>query len=115
MNRSMKHISLFAVLLLYAGFVHAQMQTPATDNPVRLRDSALYLPIRLVPQDSYSKELAFFCKREWELEKKTGVPMKFRLGSVDYVNTLEGKNQPMRLPLPFVPLPRGVRNVPHKP
>jgi hypothetical protein len=113
MNRSMKHISLFAVLLLYAGFVHAQMQTPAADNPVRLRDSALYLPIRLVPQDSYRKELAFFCKREWELEKKTGVPMKFRLGSVDYVNTLEGKHQPMRLPLPFVPLPSGVRNVPH--
>jgi hypothetical protein len=114
MNRSMKHISLFAVLLLYAGLAQGQMQMPVAGNPIRLRDSALYLPIRLVPQDSYSKELAFFCKREWELEKKTGVPMKFRLGSVDYVNTLEGKNQPMRLPIPFAPLPSGVRNVPHK-
>ena len=115
MNRSMKHISLFAVLLLYVGLAQSQMQMPVAGNPVRLRDSVLYLPIRLVPADTYSKELAFFCKREWELEKKTGVPMKFRLGSVDYVNTLEGKNQPMRLPLPFVPLPSGVRNVPHKP
>lgn len=110
----MKHISLFAVLLLYAGLTHGQTQTPAASNPIQLRDSALYLPIRLVPEDTYSKSLAFFCKREWELEKKTGVPMKFRLGSVDYVNTLEGKNQPMRSPLPFVPLPSGVRNVPHK-
>ncbi len=114
MNRSMKHISLFAVLLLYVGFAQGQMQMPTASNPIRLRDSVLYLPIRLVASDTYSKELAFFCKREWELEKKTGVPMKFRLGSVDYVNTLEGKNQPMRLPLPFVPLPSGVRNVPHK-
>ncbi|MBI1692325.1 MAG: hypothetical protein FYV88_0480 [Bacteroidetes bacterium] len=114
MNRSMKHISLFAVLLLYVGFAQGQMQMPTAGNPIRLRDSVLYLPIRLVASDTYSKELAFFCKREWELEKKTGVPMKFRLGSVDYVNTLEGKNQPMRLPLPFVPLPSGVRNVPHK-
>ena len=114
MNRSMKHISLVAVLLLYAGFLHAQMQTPPAGNPVRLRDSTLYLPIRLVPSNNYTKELAFFCKREWELEKKTGVPMKFRLGNVDYVNTLEGKNQPMRLPLPSAPLPSGVRNVPHK-
>jgi len=110
----MKHISLFAVLLLYAGLSQGQVPMPAAGNPVRLTDTVLYLPIRLVPQDTYSKELAFFCKREWELEKKTGVPMKFRLGSVDYVNTLEGKNQPMRLPLPFVPLPSGVRSVPHK-
>ena len=68
----MKHISLFAVLLLYAGFVHAQMLTPAADNPLRLRDSALYLPIRLVPQDSYSKELAFFCKRMGVGEENRG-------------------------------------------
>lgn len=36
-------------------------------------------------------DLAFFCKIEVQLEKKTKFPVKFRLGTVDYVDYLEGK------------------------
>ena len=35
--------------------------------------------------------LAFFCKVEVQLEKKTKIPVKFRLGDVRYVDWLEGK------------------------
>jgi hypothetical protein len=38
-----------------------------------------------------AKDLPFFCRIEHDLGKKTRIPFKFRLGSVEYVDWLEGK------------------------
>lgn len=41
---------------------------------------------------SYSfQDLAFFCRLEVKMEKASKIPVRFRLGSVDYVDYLEGK------------------------
>ncbi|MFM8450184.1 MAG: hypothetical protein ACKOAY_08785 [Haliscomenobacter sp.] len=37
------------------------------------------------------KDLAFFCRIEFKLEKKVRFPIKVRLGEVQYVEQLEGK------------------------
>jgi hypothetical protein len=46
----------------------------------------------ILPENYQYTRLGFFCKYEWKLEKYSSLPIKFRLGSIDYCNWLEGKN-----------------------
>ncbi|MEL7220217.1 MAG: hypothetical protein AAGJ93_02795 [Bacteroidota bacterium] len=41
-------------------------------------------------------ELAFFCRLEVQMEKATKIPIRFRLGNVQYVDYLEGKHEGWR-------------------
>jgi hypothetical protein len=43
------------------------------------------------PSNFYYIESGFFCKREWEFEKTTHIPFRFRLGSLAECNAMEGK------------------------
>jgi hypothetical protein len=55
---------------------------------------------KLTLQDSYAVKMniynsppsAIFCKIEWEMEKSTHIPLRFRLGSLADCNALEGKH-----------------------
>jgi hypothetical protein len=47
-------------------------------------------PIRLNLGSPFA-HWGFMCLGEYKLEKKTGIPFRFRLGSLEYVNRLEGK------------------------
>jgi hypothetical protein len=45
----------------------------------------------VVASNFYVSNLGFFCKQEIKLEKITKIPFKFRLGSVESCDRLEGK------------------------
>lgn len=44
-----------------------------------------------IPMAYQYNELGFFCKVEVQLEKHTRIPIKIRLGEVQYVERMEGK------------------------
>jgi hypothetical protein len=44
------------------------------------------------PPNLYYLQSGYFCKREWEFEKATHIPFRFRLGSLADCNAMEGKH-----------------------
>ena len=55
-------------------------------EPARLNRS----PIVIAP-NYYAQRLGIICKKEWALEKATKIPFRFRIGSLQQCNFLEGK------------------------
>lgn len=47
---------------------------------------------KALPANFYSSNLSFFCRKEIQLEMVTKIPFRFRLGSVQYTDAMEGKN-----------------------
>lgn len=80
--------------ILFFGNVHGQEKKPENLPFVfilKQYDITNTKTTKPVAPDFISKNQGFMCKQEWLLEKKMGWPLRVRLGSLDYVNQLEGK------------------------
>ena len=52
----------------------------------------------VLPANFYCTQLGFFCKKELKFESATKIPLRFRLGSLQYNDWLEGKKNAGILP-----------------
>jgi hypothetical protein len=52
--------------------------------------------LAVISNNFYTQNFGFFCKKELQLEKITKLPFKFRLGSVQQVDWMEGKPNTVR-------------------
>ncbi len=59
--------------------------------PTLLKDTLLPINIKTVPANYYTQHLSFFCKKEAQFQKTTGLNLFFRLGNKEYVDYLERK------------------------
>ncbi len=69
------------------------MRNSAILSGIAIADTSRPVYFRLLPEDYYSKNLSFFCRKELQIEKITKLPLRFRIGSLEQVNLLEGKNR----------------------
>lgn len=80
--------------IVFVGFANGQQKLD-TIQPfifiIKHYDSIKTKQPKPIAPDFTSKNQGFVCRQEWLLEKKTKLPLRVRLGSLDYVNKLEGK------------------------
>jgi len=82
-----KEVSKFdASLLMPNSQVLAKLNLVKTPAPTLQLTSVMVKQPSLLPT-------AFFCKLEHKFDKNSKVPMKFRLGDIDYTDAIEGKNR----------------------
>jgi hypothetical protein len=89
------NLPLYKSLLNFDLTTHEAGRSPVSDlaernpfNGLKGQTGSTYIQ----PANLYYMQSGYFCKREWELEKATHIPFRFRLGSLADCNAMEGKH-----------------------
>ena len=88
-----KICGILAFFLFFSHFSSAQKSVFLINRSIITAETKATQPLSInnIPADYYTKNMGFMCKKELQLEKNTKLPIRFRLGSLNYVNYLEGK------------------------
>lgn len=86
-----------AVVLIVAEQLPAQSKA----NILLVDATKNKLPAAITPQkinflitpNYAAANFGFMCKKEWSIEKRTAIPFRFRVGSLENCNWLEGKQR----------------------
>ena len=70
----------------------------ATSKPINIKGAGKPMenltPLKpVIAPNFYVTQLGFFCKQEIKLEKATKIPFRFRLGSIEDCDRMEGKQR----------------------
>jgi hypothetical protein len=86
---------LVALLMLFFASADAQDKTKVISLKQPIILTPVFNDIKIEPdiigRDHYTKKLTFFCRQEYQFEKATKIPLRFRLGSLQYTDYLEKK------------------------
>lgn len=101
LSKNKTFIAITVKLLFCFGYAQAQNSIDSTvqkNVPLPAISNIIYplkspLAVNQLPGNFYAKQLPFFCNKELQVQKAVGFPVKFRIGSVENCDKLEGKNK----------------------
>jgi hypothetical protein len=93
-----KTVFVMLFIIFFTFSASAQLQADSVQNKLKVSFAAkgnpelktFFIP-PVLPSNFYASHLPFFCDKELKIQKAIKLPIKFRLGSVQYCDKLEGK------------------------